>query len=242
MYMNILGIIVTVAVIVFIYLFLKYFFTDPYTISGQQDGKTTTIISSQSLASNGTNVPSTNFAYSVWIYVNDWNYRYGEPKIIFGRLGADGNIGSDPCPVAVLGAVENNLIVSTSCYSTDEQNPTNTIIHNCDVTNIELQKWVNVVVSVYNRTMDIYLDGKLVKTCLLPGVAYINPNANVYLTPHGGFSGWTGRFQYYPNSLNPQEVWNIYSKGYNTWASAFSTYSIKVSLEQNGNPQSSINL
>jgi threonylcarbamoyladenosine tRNA methylthiotransferase MtaB len=62
-------------------------FTDPYTLQGINDGKTMTTIEPTSLASNGSNIPSSNFAYSVWFYVNDWNYRYGEPKVIFGRMG-----------------------------------------------------------------------------------------------------------------------------------------------------------
>ena len=26
-----------------------------------------------------------NFTYSVWIYVDDWNYKYGQPKIVLSR-------------------------------------------------------------------------------------------------------------------------------------------------------------
>ena len=39
----------------------------------------------------------------------------------------------------------------------------------CVVNNIPLQKWVNLVVSQYNQTMDIYLDGQLVSSCVLKG-------------------------------------------------------------------------
>ena len=90
--------------------------------------------------------------------------------------------------------------------------------------------------------MDLYLDGKLVRTCLLPGVASVNNSANVYVTPAGGFEGWTAKFQYYPNSINPQEAWNIYSKGYSNWSSMFNTYQVQVSLVQNGNTQSSVTI
>jgi hypothetical protein len=87
------------------------------------------------------------------------------------------------------------------------------------------------------------VDGKLVKTCLLPGVANVNNNSDVYVTPAGGFDGWTSKFQYYPNSLNPQEVWNIYSKGYNTWSSSmFNAFQVQFSLIQNGITQSSVTI
>jgi len=253
--MSALSIVITIVVVVLILMLLRYIFTDPYTLQTVQNGQTTSTISATSLATNGSNVPSSNFCYSVWFYINDWNYRYGEPKVIFGRMGSQSNQGSgsvqgvnglDPCPAVVLGAVENNISVSLGCYPGLDQEPTtpggNTVVHTCTVANIPIQKWVNLIVSVYGRTMDIYIDGKLVRTCLLPGVASINNNANVYVTPAGGFNGWTAKLQYFPNSINPQQAWNIYSQGYSNWLSMFNEYQIQLSLLQNGTTQSSVTI
>jgi hypothetical protein len=234
---------------------LRYIFADPYTLQNIQDGKTASTISASSLATNGTDVPSSNFAYSVWFYINNWNYRYGEEKVIFGRMGAmsgsgkgsvKGISGLDPCPAVVLGAVENNISISLGCYPGANQQPTtpggNTIVHTCSVANVPIQKWVNLVVSVYGRSMDVYIDGKLVRTCLLPGVASVNNNSNLYVTPQGGFEGWTAKLQYYPDSLNPQEVWNNYARGYSNWTNMFSSYQVQVSLVENGTTQSSVTI
>jgi len=252
--MSALSIVITIVVIVFILMLLRYIFTDPYTLQNIQDGKTSSTISASSLATTGSDVPSSNFAYSIWFYVNDWNYRYGESKVIFGRMGASsgkdsgsisGVSGLDPCPAVVLGALENNISVSLGCYPGVNQKPTaggTTVVHTCSIANVPIQKWVNLVVSVYGRTMDLYIDGKLVRTCLLPGIASINNNADVYVTPAGGFNGWTSKLQYYPNSLNPQEVWNIYTAGYSNWSSMFSAYQLQISLVQNGNTQSSVTI
>ena len=119
-----------------------------------------------------------------------------------------------------------------------------TVIHNCMVSNIPIQKWVNLTLSVYGRTMDLYIDGKLVRTCLLPGIANINNNADIYVTPKGGFNGWTSNLQYYPNSLNPQEAWNIYTQGYGggMLSNLFGSYQVEVSLIQNGTTQSSVTI
>lgn len=254
--MSALSIVITIVVIVLILIFLYYLLSDPYTLQGVQSGQTTSTISASSLATNGSGVPSSNFAYSVWFYINDWNYRYGEPKVIFGRMGSlsnqgsgsvDGVNGLDPCPAVVLGAVENNIAVSLGCFPGADEEPTtpggNTVVHTCIVANIPIQKWVNLTVSVYGRSMDIYIDGKLVKTCLLPGVASINNSANLYVTPSGGFDGWTAKLQYYPTSLNPQQAWNIYAQGYSNWlSSVFNEYQIQLSLLQNGTTQSSITI
>jgi hypothetical protein len=253
--MSPLSIVITVVVIVLILMLLKYVFSDPYTLQNIQSGQTTSTISASSLATNGSDTPSSNFAYSVWFYIDDWNYRYGEPKVIFGRMGArsgsnegsvEGISGLDPCPAVVLGAVENNVSVSLGCYPGADQEPTTpggkTIVHTCSVANIPIQKWVNLVLSVYGRTMDLYVDGKLVRTCLLPGVASVNNNSNIYVTPRGGFDGWTSKLQYYPNSLNPQQVWNIYTQGYSSWSSMFNAYQIEISLVENGTTQSSVTI
>ncbi len=253
--MSPLSIVITIVVIVLILMLLRYIFTDPYTLQNIQDGKTASTIDASSLATNGTDVPSSNFAYSVWFYINNWNYRYGEDKVIFGRMGAmsgegkgsvKGISGLDPCPAVVLGAVENNISISLGCYPGADQQPTtpggNTVVHTCSVANVPIQKWVNLVISVYGRSMDVYIDGKLVRTCLLPGVASVNNNAKIYVTPLGGFEGWTSKLQYYPDALNPQEVWNIYTKGYSSWTSMFNSYQVEISLVENGTTQSTVTI
>lgn len=255
--MNVLGIVLTVVVLVLIVMFIYYFFKDPYTLSNLQNGQNSSTIKSSSLATNGSNIPSSNFAYSVWFYINDFNYRYGEPKVIFGRMGAPstdnggslpGLNGLDPCPAVVLGAVENNLEISLGCFPGINQTPTTpggkTVIHTCKLSNVPVQKWVNLIISVYGRSLDVYIDGKLAKTCLLPGVANINNNSDIYVTPSGGFDGWTSRFQYYPNSLNPQQAYNIYVDGYggNMFTNFLQGYQVTIALVENGTTQSSITI
>jgi hypothetical protein len=127
--------------------------------------------------------------------------------------------------------MENNLNVAVACYPSSNSAAAAPLIHQCNVSNIPLQKWVNLIISVYGRTLDIYLDGKLVNTCVLPGIAKINQNADVFVTPAGGFSGWTSTFQYWPESCDPQKAWDIYKKGYGgSWLGNFGKYSVKVSL------------
>lgn len=253
--MSPLSIVITILVVVLILMLLRYILIDPYTLQNIQNGQASSTIDATTLATNGTNTPSSNFAYSIWFYINNWNYRYGENKVIFGRMGATGGgsnssitgvSGIDPCPTVVLGPRQNNLDIYLSCFPGADQQPTtaggNSVVKKCSVTNVPIQKWVNLTFSVYGRSMDIYMDGKLVRTCLLPGVAKVKNSANIYVTPNGGFEGWTAKFQYYPNSLNPQDAWNIYTKGYSTWASMFNSYQVQLSLVENGTVQSSITI
>jgi len=251
--MDIKSVFLIIIILVLLYIVVKYIFSDTTTFTTLSSGTMMQTINAGSLAT-GTIANSSNLTYSIWFYINDWNYKYGENKVLFGRMGAltdtqsisvSGVSGSNPCPAVILGSVENNISILLTCYAgssvvTTSDDVTSadgsTIIHTCTVSNIPIQKWVNLLISTYGRTLDVYLDGKLVKTCVLPGVPKINQNSNVYVTPAGGFSGWTGKFQYFPTSTDPQTAWNIYKAGYggNWLSNLFGKYQVKVSFTDNG--------
>ena len=229
--MDIKNILLILFIILLLYIVIRYLMKDVNTLSGLVSGKTMQTIPASSLDTSNTSSSTSNFCYSIWFFIDDWNYRYGEPKVIFGRMSG----GKGPCPTVVLGAAQNNLLISLQVYpgtdSVADTSGTNSIVHDCNVGNIPLQKWVNLIVSGYGRSLDIYIDGKLVRTCVLPGVAKIDSSSNVYVTPNGGFSGWTSAFQYWPDSCNPQKAWNIYKKGYGgSMLGNLGKYSVKVSL------------
>ncbi len=240
--MEVSTIILIIVAIILLYLVISYIIGDVNKLTDIQNGKKMSKIEAASLAKSTTNPNSSNFAYSIWFYVDDWNYLYGKPKVIYGRMGATsaanggymtGVSGTDPCPAVVFSPVENNVVISLGCYSGNSST-----VHNCTISNVPIQKWVNLLISVYGRTLDVYLDGKLVKTCILPGIAKINTQSPIYVTPQGGFSGWTAKFQYWPNSLNPQQAWNVYTQGYGSgWISnIFGKYKVEVTITEDGNP------
>lgn len=227
--MSITNIAIGVVVVILVIMLIRYLWGDSNKLTGLKDAKTVTKIAANTLSSSN----SSNYAYSAWFYIDDWSYRYGEPKIILGRLDSD----LEPSPSIVLGAIENNLKIQTTVYSSAGSTGGST--HTCNVDNVPIQKWVNVIVSLYGRTLDVYLDGKLVRTCVLPGVAKMANNAPVYITPLGGFSGYTSNVQYYGDSLNPQEAYNIYRSGYGGSGFDF-PYSIKLEVLKDGQEQGSI--
>ena len=227
--MSVINIAIGVVVVILVIMLIRYLWGGSNKLTGLKDAKTVTKIAANTLSSSN----SSNYAYSAWFYIDDWSYRYGEPKIILGRLDSD----LEPSPSIVLGAIENNLKIQTTVYSSADSTGGST--HTCNVDNVPIQKWVNVIVSLYGRTLDVYLDGKLVRTCVLPGVAKMANNAPVYITPLGGFSGYTSNVQYYGDSLNPQEAYNIYRSGYGGSGFDF-PYSIKLEVLKDGQEQGSI--
>lgn len=231
MVVSVMNIVIGVIVLLLFILFVRWFMGTNTKLTGLNDAKKVTKIDSGKLAQSN----SSNYAYSVWFYIQDWSYRYGEPKIILGRLDRELN----PSPSIVLGAIENNLKIETSVYPSAQSTTAST--HTCNVDNVPVQKWVNAIVSLYGRTMDIYIDGKLVRTCVLPGVAKIANDASVYITPQGGFSGYTSNINYYANSLNPQEAYNIYRSGYGGSGIDF-PYQVKIEYLKDGQEQGSITI
>lgn len=239
-----MGIVKTVLIIliclVVLYLILTVFFKASTSLTTMQEGDVSQTIDASTLPNNNN---TSNYTYSMWFYVQDWNYRFGEEKVLLERKDEDGYSS----PGIVLGAVENNIIVSVSCYPQNQTTGTVTdtsIVHKCSIPNFPLQSWVNLIISLYGRTLDMYIDGKLVRTCVLPGVAKVNPDADISVTPGGGFSGWTSNFEYWDDATNPQQAYNIYKSGFGGSAlgTLFNKYRIKVSFLEDNQEQSSFEI
>lgn len=241
--MEVKNILIFVVIVILLIIVIRYVISDVNTLTNLTSAQTLQKIEAADLAASSSSGNTSNFTYSIWFFIDDWNYRYGEPKIIFGRM-TTGTGQKEPCPSVVLGPIQNNIVVSLAVYPGVDEQPedgTNYIVHNCPVANVPIQRWCNLLISVYGRTLDLYLDGKLVRTCVLPGVAKIDSNAPVYITPNGGFAGWTSKFQYWPDSSDPQKAWNIYKAGYggSLLGSIFGKYTVKVSLMEGDTEDSS---
>ena len=259
--MNGMKIVFFIVIIILIYFILGYLLQGKTNLSNSiLSGQEMKTILASSLA-NSTSLNASNFSYSIWFNIDDWNYQYGQYKVLFGRQGATSAAaaatassssgsglpikltGVDPCPVVVFDSIENDIIISLGCFPNLDHGTGNTIqVSNCRVSNVPIQEWVNLLISVYGRTLDVYINGKLVKTQLLPGIASVDQNAPIYLTPLGGFAGWTSRFQYWPNPVNPQFAWDIYEKGYskNSIFGGLSNYQMQFQFLNNGKVQNTL--
>ena len=100
---------------------------------------------------------------------------------------------------------------SEHIYSEDSYNSDTTVGH-CIVKMIPLQKWVNIIVSVYNQVVDIYIDGQLASSCVLKRFPKINTN-DVEITPDGGFSGMISRVTFTNAAMTIQQAKSIYYAG-----------------------------
>ena len=231
--MNFTTILIWTVIVVVIYFIIRYLMLSD-NLSSLESAKNEQKISSTSLVQNEN---AANFTYSIWFYINDWNYRYGEEKIIYARLDEN----NEPSPSVSLDSLQNDVLIKMSTYPSSDKEMTS--MHTCRVKNVPIQKWVNLIVSVYGRSLDVYIDGKLVRTCILPGVPKVVNEKDLFITPNGGFSGFTSKFAYFKEASNPQQAWNIYKKGYGSAIfSVFDKYRVDVSLFANNEKQGSFSI
>lgn len=77
---------------------------------------------------------------------------------------------------------------------------------------IPMQKWVHVIVSIYNQVVDIYIDGQLGSSCVLKGFPAISTD-NVSITPDGGFSGQISRVSFLNTAMTVGKARSMYYDG-----------------------------
>ncbi len=79
----------------------------------------------------------------------------------------------------------------------------------CDIVNLPIQRWVHINVVLDNKTLDVYLNGKIRRSCTLENVPKFN-NGQVYITQFGGFKGFISDLQYLNRALDAREIYRTY--------------------------------
>jgi hypothetical protein len=84
----------------------------------------------------------------------------------------------------------------------------------CDLPEIDLQRWTMVTVVLTGRTIDVYIDGKLSRSCVAPSYYKVDPTGvKAVMTSRGGFDGYTGATSVANYAMNPDEIYRSYLSG-----------------------------
>ena len=159
---------------------------------------------------------------NMWIYINDYLYRSDEDKCILFKgdifesiiNGMDDEVNENGNPSVWLKANENTLVVQVgldTSYNKDDK------IDKCEFKNMALQKWVNLNISLRNNVLDIFIDGTLVKSCILKGTPAVK-TGDLHVCKPGsdnlsGFNGYISRLEYTNMALDIDAIMNRYKKG-----------------------------
>jgi hypothetical protein len=178
------------------------------------DGKTKLTIAASELPSSGAGDNGIQF----WMFIKDWDYRFGQTKDVLKRVSAtDANIVG---PRITLSPSENTLDVAVSLFPSGGETAATPDVENsadmqvCSVENVPLQSWFSVSVTTFQRNLDIYINGRLVKSCVLRGVPRV-AMGDIVVADNGGFSGSVCNVNAYAKMIGPGEAQSYYAKGTN---------------------------
>jgi hypothetical protein len=175
------------------------------------------------------------FSVSTWIYVNNWTHRMNsnKPILIIGGTNFD-------TLYMYLGATKPSLKVRFHTKESSPASQTNTTVAQpksnrdaifgdystagissllddstiCDIPEIDLQRWINIVVAVNGKTVDVYIDGKLTRSCVLPATFKVDSGGySALVLPYNGFGGQISKTEMYDAALYPEAVYKNYMMG-----------------------------
>ena len=157
------------------------------------------------------------FTWSVWIYIDDLTYNTGTYRCVFYKGNDFATNPENPenqglnfpnnAPGLYLAPNSNSLVIMMNTF--------NVINEEIKVNDIPINKWVNVIIRCENNTLDVYINGTIIKSHHLNGVPKQN-YGDVFVATNGGFSGYISNLWYYDYGLGINEISKIYNKGANT--------------------------
>jgi hypothetical protein len=86
----------------------------------------------------------------------------------------------------------------------------------CDIMDVDIQRWINVAISVNGRIMDVYMDGKLARSCIMPNVQEFSIDKQQILTliPNTtAFNGYLSGIVFSNYAITPDAVYARYQGG-----------------------------
>ncbi len=204
------------------------------------------------------------FTVSTWIYITNWSYRSGFNKSILSIGGPNFDTlrvylgGNKPKLHIRLQTREKGGVIQ-SVPSNPQQVPSESLdkatINSvfgikqtdsglldssplCDLPEIELQRWMNITIAVNGKTVDVYMDGKLARSCILPSFYKVDSGGySATLLSYGGFGGQISTTTMYDGALNPETVYKNYIAGpepitsIGQWLSSIFKFGINVSVD-----------
>ena len=158
------------------------------------------------------------FTYSFWLYLKNipengnWKSRYNEFYYILFRFGSPN----------VLYYPKGNILRIFMSYKDESSDVAKESI---DVIDLNLQKWHNIVIILENKNLDIYLDGDIYSSLKLKNVPFIYNRPLIIGHKNSNFNGHIAKLEYYNNSLNHNQINQLYNDNKDELPKDMLTYS-----------------
>lgn len=100
--------------------------------------------------------------------------------------------------------------------------------------NFPLQKWVYVILSIDEQTVDIYIDGKMIRSEKLTAAPAVTTNLSVlsFVDKPTNAEMYIAKLERNPTTIDPSTAWSSYmgGNGGNYFSSMFSSYGANFTL------------
>jgi hypothetical protein len=163
------------------------------------------------------------YSITFWTYITAYRDTVGIPKHILELEGS-----TNSTLVVGLGPNTNKLMVRVRSSGTGTDSLTKASVASmfssvqpmaggspmCDLPEIDMQKWVCIGIVLNGRTVDVYMDGKLARSCVLPSFYRVDANGVTMKVLSGtGFDGFLSNLFVYNQALNPDQIYRVYMNG-----------------------------
>lgn len=221
-----------IIILLLLYVIFKALTTNYTTLGTMQKWSNKTTL-------QGSNLPSSfkaNSAISIWFYIKKW---VNGANVVSFHTGATGDANSTMFKVQFK-ANTNTIQIFPRSASSDSQ-------YDCEISEFPLQKWVNLIISFNGSAMDVYVDGKLVKSCVVNQGSRIQETQSIVLGDESqavktADVGFITNVKLKAAPIAPQEAWDIYSQGFggSPWSDLLNKYKVKLSFIVDNQEQASV--
>jgi hypothetical protein len=166
------------------------------------------------------------YTISTWVYITNWSGNMSKNKLFLTLSGGGPADGGYQTLAMFLGQATNKLGVrvsnSQTMLSSQEMNKlvngqgdyTDANLKPCDVDSVDLQRWVCITVCLNGRTVDLYVDGKLSRSCVYPSIFMVDADTpTLKLGGPDGFNGYIGKTRAANFAYSPDLVYKTYLDG-----------------------------
>ena len=162
------------------------------------------------------------FSWSLWMFLDDNAVSIGNTNIHIFHKGDSHTYTTDDnkvfhkiaAPGLYLDGQNNNLLVTMNTHNTDE---TEEKLEQISVSGVPMNKWVNIIIRVKNRRVDVYINGTIKRSVELDGVPKQN-YGEIFIAQNTSSSlqgSKLSNLRYHDYALNVYDIQKLVQSGPN---------------------------
>lgn len=162
------------------------------------------------------------FSWSLWMFLDDNAVSIGNTNIHIFHKGDSHTYTTDDnkvfhkiaAPGLYLDGQNNNLLVTMNTHNTDE---TEEKLEQIPVSGVPMNKWVNIIIRVKNRRVDVYINGTIKRSVELDGVPKQN-YGEIFIAQNTSSSlqgSKLSNLRYHDYALNVYDIQKLVQSGPN---------------------------